>query len=142
MKLDFALRFLVCQKHPVSGRLHFLRFMSGQICGPQPLPKLAVLTELGRRTIVTHPAAALRNLAAMLDLPERLFTLLGEFRLSLEVPNQYAPDGDLPIYLAAVAGYELPVVLTGYQWIEMPDSFDLPYLQREILKVAYEFLMG
>lgn len=136
------LRFIVCHKHPVSGRLHFLRFGYGHICGPAPLPKLAVLTEANVHTVVMHPAAALRNLAGNLELPEHLLSLLGEFRLFLEVPYQYAPQGMLPIYLASAAGYELPPLPAGHEWIEMPDSFALPYLQREILKAAYEYLMG
>jgi hypothetical protein len=142
LKLNFPLRFIVCHKHPVSGRLYFLRFATGQICGPQPLPKLAVLTERTRSAVIFHPAAALRSLARDLEVPEHLFALLGEFHLYLEVPHQFATDGVLPIYLAAVAGYELPGLPTNHQWIEMPDSFELPYLQREILRAAYEFLMG
>ena len=92
--------------------------------------------------MVTHPAAALRDLARYLDMPEDWLSLLGEFRLYLEVPHQYAPDGLLPIYLAAIAGYELPMLPVGNQWIEMPDSLGQPYLQREILRAAYEYLMG
>ncbi|MFT3931124.1 MAG: hypothetical protein QM709_12600 [Spongiibacteraceae bacterium] len=100
------------------------------------------MTECNDRPVILHPAAALRDLATHLNLPEHLFSLLGEFRRYLEVPHKFAPDGLLPIYLAAVAGYELPVLPEGNSWVEMPDSFALPYLQREILRAAYEYLMG
>jgi len=125
-----SLRFIACHKHPVSGRLYFVRFNTGHICGPQSLPQLAVLTEPEQRLVIAHPAAALRDLSSHLNLPLHLFSLLGEFRLFLEVPARYAPLGVMPIYLAAIAGYKLPA------------SFELPYLQREILRAAYEFLMG
>jgi hypothetical protein len=137
-----SLRFIVCHKHPVSGRLYFLHFASGDICGIQPLPKLAVLADCNSRAVEMHPAAALRELAAYLNLPENRLSILGEFKIYLDVPHQYAPDGLLPVYLAAVAGYELPLLPEGNRWIEMPDSFALPYLQREILRAAYEYLMG
>ena len=136
------LRFIVCHKHPVSGRLRFLRFSNGNICGLEPLPKLAVLTEVNERWVVMHPAAALRDLAGNLEFPEHLLFLLGEFRLYLEVPYQYAPQGMLPIYLASAAGYALPPLPAGHEWIELPDSFALPHLQREVMKAAYEYLMG
>lgn len=142
MPVQASLRFITCHKHPVSGRLYFLRFASGDICGIEPLPKLAVLADCNSRAVEMHPAAALRELAASLALPEYLLSVLGEFKIYLEVPHQYAPDGLLPIYLAAVAGYELPALAEGNTWIEMPDSFAQPYLQREILRAAYEFLMG
>lgn len=147
MSSQVNLRFIACHKHPVSGRLHFVRFATGDICGVEPLPKLAVLADCSDSAVVMHPAAALRDLAGHLDLPEHLFSLLGEFRLYLEVPHQYAPGGLLPIYLAAVAGYELPVLPEGNAWIQMSDSFAQPQYkekigQREILRAAYEYLMG
>ena len=142
MSSQVNLRFIACHKHPVSGRLHFIRFATADICGVEPLPKLAVLANCSEAAVVTHPAAALRELARYLDMPEDWLSLLGEFRLYLEVPHQYAPGGLLPIYLAAIAGYELPMLPVGNQWIEMPDSFAQPYLQREILRAAYEYLMS
>lgn len=100
------------------------------------------MTEANGRSVEVHPAAALRDVAGYLELPEHLLSIVSEFKIYLEVPHQFAPEGLLPIYLAAVAGYELPKLPEGNRWIEMPDSFAQPYLQREILRAAYEFLMG
>ena len=136
------LRFITCHKHPVSGRLRFVRFAAGDICGVEPLPKLSVLAGRGELAVAVHPASALKRLAASLDMPESWLSIQGEFRLHLEVPHQHAPGGLLPVYLAAVAGYELPLLPRGNTWLELPDSFALPYLQREILRAAYEYLMG
>ena len=137
-----AHRTIVCHKHPSSGRLSFIRFPSGNIVGPEPLPKLAVLHEQQNARVLVHPGVALRILGDALDIDPRYFSFCGDFRLFLEVPHQFAPDGLLPILLVAVAGYTLPVLPNGHAWMEMPDSLSLPWLEREMLRQAYEYLMG
>lgn len=137
-----AYRMIACHKHPSSGRLRFIRFATGNICGPEGLPKLAVQHDLQNSAVLVHPAAALRYLAQHLGLDPDVLMFCGDFRLFLEVPHQYAPGGMLPILLVAIAGHRLPVLPSGHLWLELPDSFELPYLEREILRAAYTYLMG
>ncbi len=136
----FSLRIIACHKHPSSGRLHFLKFHSGDICGPAALPKLAVLSP-DRPLVMPHPAAVTKQLADYLGLPTHHILPVADFSLCLEVPHKYAEGGLLPLLLMNVAGYQLPTPTPGDEWLEMADSFPLPYLQREILREAFRCLM-
>lgn len=132
-----AWRMLVCHKHPVSARLHFLVPAGPGVVLPRALPRLAVFAEEGDRpSVQRHPASALRELQTLLGFAAPL-DLIPEFRLHLEVPG--AP---LPVYLAAVRGYERPHGPPATRWIEMTQSIGMPWLDRELLRRAYEVLIG
>lgn len=114
-------RMLVCHQHPVSARLHFLIPAGGGVVLPQALPGLAVLAEEPREA----------------PLLCRELALVGEFRLRLEVPGAL-----LPVYLAALQGYELCPPPAGLRWIELAQSIGMPWLDRELLRRVYAFLLG
>ena len=130
-------RMLLCHKHPVSARLHFLIPRRSGVVLPQPLPRLAVIAEAEQGSPVqSHPASALRSLQQMLGIARPL-ELVGEFQLRMEVPGLI-----LPVYLAALSGYELCPPPAGTHWIELPQSIGMPWLDRELLRRVYELLIG
>jgi hypothetical protein len=130
-------RMLLCHKHPVSARLHFLIPQQGGVVLPIPLPALAVFAdEQAHSPLQTHPASALRQLQEALGIG-RALELVGEFHVSLEVPGQL-----LPIYLAALPGHDLCPAPPGSRWIDLPQSIGLPWLDRELLRRAYALLIG
>lgn len=130
-------RMLVCHKHPVSARLRFLVPLRSGVVLPQALPRLAVIAEPGGGPLVqSHPASALRSLQRMLEIDKEL-TLVSEFQLHMEVPGLL-----LPVYLAALPGHDLCVPPPGTRWIELPQSIGMPWLDRELLRRAYEVLIG
>ncbi|MCC6076777.1 hypothetical protein ACFPTX_03615 [Pseudomonas sp. GCM10022188] len=129
-------RMLVCHKHPVSARLHFL-IPEGGVVLPQALPRLAVIAaDDAELPLQSHPASALRHLQQLLGI-DRALELVSDFRLHLEVPGLL-----LPVYLAALAGYELCPPPPGTRWIELPQSIGMPWLDRELLRRVYEVLLG
>ncbi len=134
-------RTVVCHKNPFSGKLQFVQFASGHICGPSPLPKLATLAPNTHRILQFHPNFVIQDLACYFDIHDTQLLFINEFKLFLEVPHQYALDGLLPIYLTAFTSRELAELPANHQWLEMGNSFSLPYLQREILREAYRILM-
>lgn len=128
---------LVCHKHPVSARLHYLVPEKGGVVLPEPLPCLAVIAEPGSEPPVqSHPASALSGLQQTLGLGRDL-ELVGEFQLHMEVPGLL-----LPIYLAALTGYDLCPAPPGMRWIELQQCLGMPWLDRELLRRAYEVLIG
>lgn len=135
-------RTVVLFKHPSSGRLQFVRFPSGSICGPEVLPELAVLADSAPDQLFIHPGLLKKEMAEQLGISDDALVLLSEFRMYLEVPERYAVNGLLPIFLLAIADKDAPNLPAEYSWIEMPESFDLPYLEREILREAYVFSMS
>lgn len=135
--VPLAWRMLVCHKHPVSARLHFLIPQVSGVVLPQALPRLAVIAEPGcEPRVQSHPASALRSLRQILGL-EPALELVSEFQLHLEVPGQI-----LPVYLAALPGHDLCPPVPGTRWIELPQSIGMPWLDRELLRRAYEVLIG
>lgn len=132
-----AWRMLLCHKHPVSARLHFLVPQHGGVVLPAPLPALAVFAERHAHSPVqAHPACALRQLQEDLGIG-RALEPVGEFHVSLEVPGLL-----LPIYLAALPGHELCPAPVDTRWIELPQSIGMPWLDRELLRRAYALLIG
>jgi hypothetical protein len=130
-------RMLLCHKHPVSARLHFLVPHREGVVLPLPLPKLAVFAEGAQSGAVqVHPASALRHLQHDLGI-DRALELVGDFQVGMEVPGML-----LPIYLAALPGHDLCQAPIGTCWIDMPKSIGRPWLDRELLRRAYEVLIG
>lgn len=130
-------RMLLCHKHPLSARLHFLIPQHGGVVLPVPLPALAVFAdEQAHSPLQTHPACALRQLQEELGIG-RVLELVSEFQVSLEGPGLL-----LPIYLAALSGHDLCPAPLGTRWIELPQSIGMPWLDRELLRRAYALLIG
>jgi len=130
-------RGLICHKHPVSARLHFLVPQRGGVLRPQPLPALAVFAESPERgDLLVHPACALRSLQRELGI-EKPLELVADYRVGLEVAG-----GVLPVFLAALDGHDPCRAAIGTHWIELTQSIGMPWLDRELLRRAYEVLIG
>lgn len=130
-------RMLLCHKHPVSARLHFLIPQDSGVVLPQALPRLAVFAAEGADPPVqSHPASALRHLQQVLGIT-RTLELVHEFQQHMEVPGLI-----LPVYLAALSGYDLCPPPPGTRWVELPQSIGMPWLDRELLRRVYEVLIG
>ncbi|MBE7376554.1 hypothetical protein IN820_18795 [Pseudomonas sp. AL-54] len=134
-RLDW--RVVICHKHPVSARLHFLVPQRGGVVLPQPLPALTVFAETpGQGDLLVHPASALRSLQRELGI-EKTLELVADYRVDLEVAG-----GILPVFLAALDGHDLCRAAIGTHWIELTQSIGMPWLDRELLRRAYEVLIG
>lgn len=131
-------RVLVCHKHGTSARLRFLVPMHGGVCLPWRLPSLSVFADTSSDQVIvdTHPALILQSLQTTLNLSTELFVVPG-FRVCMEIPGAL-----IPIYLVALSSHDIPAAPTALRWIELPDSITMPWLDREILRQAYEFLIG
>ncbi len=122
-------RGMICHKHPVSARLHFLVPQRGGVVLPQPLPALAVFAEGPERSdLLVHPASALRSLQRELGI-EKPLELVADYRVDLEVAG-----GVLPVFLAALDGHDLCRAAIGTHWIELTQSIGMPWLDRELLR--------
>ncbi|MFC3608363.1 hypothetical protein [Stutzerimonas tarimensis] len=132
-----AWRVLLCHKHPVSARLHFLVPEQGGVLLPRALPRLAVVSESEQGPVVqSHPAMALRELQGMLGVNVDL-EWVDAFHLHMETPGEL-----VAIYLAALPGYDLVEPPPRTRWIQLPQSVGMPWLDREVLRRAYEVLIG
>jgi len=136
---DAFWRILLCHKHPVSARLRFLvpEQASMGVLVPEALPDLAVIAEPGQdAAVLSHPAAALQSLKQRMTCDDR-FEIFSEFQLRMEVP-----DGIMPVYMAILSGNDLCPAPEGMRWIDLTQSIGMRWLDREILRRAYEVLVG
>ncbi|MBB3103909.1 hypothetical protein [Azomonas macrocytogenes] len=133
----FFWRILVCHKHPFSARLHFLVPENTGVVLPEPLPRLAVIAECGQDTVIQcHPSAALCSFQEIMGIKQTL-EIVSDFDLLMEVPGHL-----VSIYLAALSGHDLFEPPEGTCWVELLQCVERPWLDREILRRAYEVLMG
>lgn len=132
------IRYIVIHLHRTSARLRFLNFRD-YLCGPTPLPKLVELTTppAGNSAPSEHPSASLQTLRSYLGLKESQLELVPEFRCWIEAPGEV-----IPVYMAAATGPDPFPAPAGSQWIGLPESWLFTPLERELLREAYEFLLG
>ncbi len=129
-------RIILCHKHPFSARMSFLVPDGAGVVFPDPLPPLAVIAGTAQDPqIQRHPSVALRHLQELIGV-NRTISLVGEFELFIETA-----DGLLPVYLAALEGNELFEPPAGMRWVELLQCVQRPWLERELLRRAYDAMM-
>lgn len=133
------LRFVIHHLHPTSARLRFLKSPAGRVIFPTPLPALSELLEeydIPSAT-ATHPAPFLRQLCATLQVEPHELTIVNGFRLWVDTPGV-----TVPVYLVKVQKEQPFAAPKGCQWIELPDCFSLPAIERLVMRQIYDFLLG
>jgi hypothetical protein len=133
-------RLVLLHKHGTSGRLRFLCLSSG-IVAFRPLPEPAALRDEGYSpTLQFHPTAVIREAEIHLGLPEGAIEPVPEFHAWVDTP-----DGDVPVLLAAFTGIEPPFAAaerTSSRFIAITESRQLSELERQLLRRAYEHVLG
>jgi hypothetical protein len=135
---EYPLRFIIFHLHPLSARLHFLKFAHRHLCAPIPLPALSELLESPApdEQVRAHPGGYLQSQLGTLGLPVSELKVEPGFRVWIDTPA-----GALPLYLVRVQGEQPFAPPAGSQWMELPDSFSLLAIEREILRHAYAWLL-
>lgn len=133
-------RLLLIHKQGSSGRVRFLCLASGVVAF-QPLPPLAALRdEAYSPTVQFHPAAVVREAEVHFGLPEGAIEPVAEFQAWVDTPA-----GDVPVLLAAFTGIDPPfaaVERTGSRFIAMTEARRLSEVERNLLRRAYEHVLG
>lgn len=107
----------------------------------EPLPALAELRNADDTPPAhMHPAGFLRDAENRLGLP--VDGLVAETEFSAWVDT---PEGDIPVLLARFASMDPPFELAarhGAGFIAMTEARRLPVIERELLRRAYETVLG
>lgn len=132
------LRFMICHLNPASARLRFLKSTEGYVCQPESLPSLSdLLEDYGQKQeLATHPAMYLQTVSERLGINFDRLQLESGFRCWVDTPAQV-----LPVFLVRVNSESPFTAPEGYQWIELPDSFRLTEVERQIMRHCYQWLM-
>ncbi len=133
-------RLILLHKHGTSGRVRFLCLSSGVVAFA-PLPPLSALhDEDYSPTVQVHPTAVIREAEIHLGLPEGGIQPEADFHAWVDTPS-----GDVPVLLGLFAGIEPPFPAaerTASRFISITESRQLTDVERQLLRRAYEHVLG
>lgn len=135
-----AFRAILFHKQPTSARLRFMRLAHGGVCAPGPIPDLG-RSRIGRpRGPAIHPAQVLRWLERELGFDVGSLRAEEGYRCAVD-----GPDGQIPVLLVGIDSVDPPFELAeriGAGFIDLTQARGLPALELELLRGAYEVVLG
>ena len=131
-------RLILCHKQKTSARTRFLRF-ADSVLAFEPLPGSATLA-VGTGPVRPHPAAHLQAAEARLGLPGGSLDVVTDFAQDVETPA-----GRVAVLLAAFTSIDPPFAAAaaiGGRFVAITEARGLPKLELDLLRRAYEVLIG
>jgi hypothetical protein len=130
-------RVILYHKQSASARTRFLRHAHDSIFAVEGLPGEALLC---KDRIAWHPAATIA------DIEQRFAMERG----SLEVQGRFAatvltPQARVPVFLARFTSIDPPFYLADWlegRFVDLTQARDLPAIELQLLRTAYELVMG
>ncbi len=133
-------RLILIHKQATSGRLRFLCLSSG-VLACEPLPPLSAMRdETYSPRLQFHPMGAIRQAEIQLGLAAGAIEPVSDFQAWVDTP-----EGDVPVLLAAFVGIDPPFAAaerSHARFIAITESRQLSELERNLLRRAYEHLLG
>jgi hypothetical protein len=136
--MDDAPRLILFHKQKTSARTRFLLF-ADTVLAFGPLPALARLAGAPGR-IRPHPAGPLQAAERRLALASGSLEPVADFQIDVETPG-----GLVPVLLAGFTSIDPPfgaAEAVGGRFAPITDARGLPALELELLRRAYEVLIG
>lgn len=140
---------ILYHKHHTSARTRFLRLGHGGVCGLDGLPTGARIAaaETGdddapaaTGRLLAHPAMLLRTLEERLGLARGSLERDAGFRCRV-----FAEDGASDVYLAHFTSVDPPFAAAdaaGAGFIDLTQARGLPAVELQLLRLAYEHVLG
>lgn len=133
-------RLIILHKQSTSARVRFMS-LGDSVLAFSPVPETSALhDEEYSPTVQFHPTAALRAAEKELELNEGALEPVPEFCIWLDTPV-----GDRAVLLAACTSIDPPFAAAekrGGKFIAITEARRLPTIERDILRRAYEHLLG
>jgi hypothetical protein len=136
-------RLILYHTQPFSARTRFVRFDHGGICGFSALPEESALADSIADTggkLVSHPAFLLRDAEQRLQLHSGALAAHIGFRVTL-----MSPQGAIAVSLARFTTLDppfAPIEAIGGAFIALTEARRLPPVELELLRRAYEQILG
>jgi hypothetical protein len=131
---------ILFHKQRTSARLRFLRLAHGGVLAPAcDTTEARVVTRPAQITAL-HDAAVCRAWQDRLALPAAQLRVEREFRCALQTQGAL-----LPVYLVEVTTIDPPLAAAraiGATFIELTAARGLPQVELELLRRAYELVLG
>ncbi|MES9938987.1 MAG: hypothetical protein ABW104_04345 [Candidatus Thiodiazotropha sp. 6PLUC2] len=114
-------------------------FEEQTVCAFEPLPNLSAVVST-RPDTVFHPAAILNETEKRLGLEKDTLAFESEYRQTVEVPGE-----NIDILLANINTMDPPfdiVEKSNAKFIDLTQARGLPGIELELLRSAYELILG
>ena len=131
-------RLVLFHKQKTSARTRFLRF-ADTVLAFEPLPESATLAG-ATGSVRPHPAAHLRAAEERLALPSGSLEAVPDFSVDVDTP-----EGSMAVLLAGFTSIDPPFAAAesaGGRFIAITEARGLPPVELELLRRAYEVLIG
>jgi len=137
-----APKLILYHKQSTSARTRFLRLDHGGVCGLEPLPADATVSDgaTGPGKVVTHPAPFLRAAESHLGLPAGSLEAEPGFRCRVT-----SAEGASEVFLARFVTTDPPFEKAadrGGTFIDLTQARGLPAVELALLRRAYELILG
>lgn len=134
-------RLIMYHVQSTSARLRFLKLSTGSVCWPAPFPKLSqLMDEEPDEKLTLHPAAFVKDATQWLGLASGDLEAEGEYRAWVDVP-----DETIQVFLVRFKTMDPPfsaAATLGAEFVELPQARNLPPVELELLRKAYELVIG
>ena len=136
-------RLVLFHKQSTSARTRFLLLKYGGVCAFDGLPALSRLVEADEEpleTLSTHPASVVNGAERDLGLAPGDLESEGEFRARVD-----SPGGSIEVFLARFTTIDPPFDWAeqyGARFIDLTQARGLPDVELQILRLAYEQILG
>ncbi len=134
-------RVILYHKQATSARTRFLRFGHDSVCAPHPVSMPAQLLDGDDQSRVDmHPAGMLREMEKRIGFERGCLKAEGEFRTVVETPRN-----NIRIFLARIDTIDPPFAVAEQadsRFIDLTQARDLPTVELQLLRQAYELIMG
>lgn len=132
-------RVIFYHKQATSARTRFLKFDYGSMLAPEKLPELSQIVAFESGSIV-HPATVLTKMEQQLGFEANTLKAEGEYLHGVEVPGE-----TIQVILANIATMDPPFDVAekiGASFIDLTQARGLPQVELELLRYAYELVLG
>lgn len=132
-------RVIFYHKQATSARTRFLKFNYDSILAPKKLPDLSQIVAFDENSIV-HPASVLTQLEQHFGFEKDTLKAEGEYLHGVEVPGE-----TIQIILTNISSMDPPFEIAekiGASFIDLTQARGLPQVELELLRYAYELVLG
>ena len=133
-------RVILYHKQATSARTRFVLFDNNTVLAFGAVPKLVQLLDNGVGKTAIHPTAVMRQTEQLMGLAEGSLKAEAEYQHAVEIPG-----ATVQILLANITTMDPPfaeIEKAGAGFIDLTQARGLPQHELELLRYAYELVLG
>lgn len=133
-------RVILYHKQATSARTRFMKFSYDSVFAFSPVPELAQLCDQKYSNMVIHPAAIMKEVEEKIGFPDASLKVESEYQHTIDVPGK-----GIQVLLAEITTTDPPFDTAennNASFIDLTQARGLPQVELELLRSAYELILG